>query len=75
MEQAAYQAGLIDSDILIDASRGLVQAGHFLNAMLSGPGMSISVISAMELIAGCTDSAHLSRVKQLLLQFTIVPSG
>ena len=73
MEEAADQAALIDTDILIDASRGLIQAGVLLNDMLRGPGVSTSAISAMELIAGCRDSASLSRIKQLLGQFTIVP--
>ena len=73
MEEAADQAALIDTDILIDASRGLIQAGVLLNDILRGPGISTSAISAMELIAGCRDSGHLSNIKQLLRQFSILP--
>jgi len=73
LEEAADQAALIDTDILIDASRGLIQAGVLLNDILRGPGISTSAISAMELIAGCRDSGHLSNIKQLLRQFSILP--
>ena len=73
MEQPTLRHGLIDTDILIDASRGLPQAGDFLNEMLAGNGITISVVSAMELIAGCRDSVQLANTKQLLTSFTIAP--
>lgn len=72
MEQPTLRHGLIDTDILIDASRGLVQAGEFLNEMLRSDGITISVISAMELISGCQNKNQLSNIKQLLDQFTIL---
>jgi predicted nucleic acid-binding protein len=73
LEQPTLRHGLIDTDILIDASRGLAQAGEFLNEMLNGNGITISVISAMELIAGCRDSAQLSNTKQFLASLTVHP--
>lgn len=71
MEQPTLRHGLIDTDILIDASRGLAQAGEFLNEMLEENGVTISVISAMELIAGCRDSTQLSSTKQFLAGLTV----
>ena len=73
MEQPPLRHGLIDTDILIDASRGFSQAGEFLNEMHAGGGVTTSVIAAMELAAGCRDSAQLADVKQLLATFTIAP--
>jgi len=73
VEQPTLRHGLIDTDILIDASRGLAQAGEFLNEMLAGDGVTVSVITAMELVVGCRDSAQLTNVKQLLASFTIAP--
>lgn len=73
MEQPTHRHGLIDTDILIDASRGVARAGEFLNVMLAGDGVSISVITAMELIVGCRDTTQLTNVKQLLSTFNIMP--
>ncbi len=73
MEQQALRNGLIDTDVLIDASRGLAQAREFLNEVSNGGGIIISVISAMELTSGCRDTAQLSSVKQFLAGVTVVP--
>ncbi len=73
MEQPTLRYGLIDTDILVDASRGLTQAGEFLNEMLVGTSITVSAISAMELIAGCRDGAQLANVKQAIAQFTVMP--
>jgi len=69
--QEILQHGLVDTDILIDASRGLVQAGRFLNEMRAAEAITISIISAMEVIAGCRDSAQLIDTKLFLDQFDI----
>lgn len=73
MEQPTLRRGLIDTDILIDASRGLEQSGDFLNEMLRSGGIVISSVTAMELIAGCRDSGHLADVKHLLGRLHILP--
>jgi len=64
--------GLTDSDILIDASRGLAEAVAFLTAQ-QNVGSRISVISAMELVAGCRNAKELSQVQQFLQTITILP--
>jgi len=46
-------AGLIDTDVLIDAMRGHAAAQAFLVVQRAQGGPHISVISAMELIQGC----------------------
>ena len=64
--------GLIDSDILIDASRGLAEAIAFLTFQKS-EGSRISVISAMELIVGCRNAKELLQVQGFLQMVTILP--
>ena len=71
MERATQQPGLIDTDILIDASRGMTDAGSFLDDRQAGDGLTISVISAMELLMStlsdqirkCPPRVNLSIVK------------
>ena len=73
MEQPPHRHGLVDTDILIDASRGIDQAGEFLNEIKRHVGISVSVISAMELVAGCKDSAQLRQTKSFLEQVAVFP--
>ena len=73
MEQAANQAGLIDTDIFVDSSRGLPEANRFLDEWHSAGGPIISIVSVMELIAGCRSAAQLSDVQQVAEQSRVVP--
>jgi predicted nucleic acid-binding protein len=69
MAAAALPSGLIDTDILIDAQRGVKPAIAFLSAQRSiAPRKRnrVSVITAMELIAGCHDKREMEIVKQFL---------
>lgn len=70
---AGHPAGLIDTDILIDAERGLADAVTFLAAQHAVAGVRISIVSAMELITGCRNSAELAKVRQFLQSVTILP--
>lgn len=72
MASSNGEAGLTDSDILIDASRGLVEAVAFLTSQQSMGGR-ISIVSAMELVAGCRDAKQLSQVQQFLQRVVILP--
>jgi predicted nucleic acid-binding protein len=74
LEQSTRQYGLIDTDILIDASRGIAQAGEFLDEVASHSSITISIISAMELLIGCRNTKQLLDVKQTLDLFTILPT-
>ena len=73
MAAAGGAAGLTDTDILIDAARGVADALSFLNAQQIASGTSVSVISAMELVAGCGNKTELAQVQQFLQRITIVP--
>lgn len=45
--------GIVDTDILIDAARGLPESKTFLTGAGAAKDLKISVISAMELVTGC----------------------
>lgn len=66
-------AGLIDSDILIDATHGVADAHNLLVAQRSSGGPNISVISAMELVQGCRNLIELAQIRQFLHQTIILP--
>ena len=72
MASSNGEAGLTDSDILIDASRGLGEAIEFLTSQRSA-GSRISIVSAMELVAGCRNAKELSQVQQFLQRVAILP--
>jgi predicted nucleic acid-binding protein len=73
VEQPPLRHGLIDTDILVDASRGFSGSGEFLNEMLAADGIVISAISSMELISGCRDGVQLAKLKEAMARFSIVP--
>jgi predicted nucleic acid-binding protein len=70
---ASGAPGLTDTDILIDAARRLPAAIAFLSAQRLGAGISISIISSMELVAGCRDAAELREIQRFLRQVTSLP--
>lgn len=73
MAAASGTAGLTDTDILIDAARGLSDAVVFLDAQRAGGGISIGIITSMELVAGCRDAAELRRTQQFLRRVISLP--
>ena len=70
---AAPPSGLIDTDILIDELRGLAPAATFLSAQRSFGSVRISIVSAMELVQGCRNSADLRSVRGLLRRVVVLP--
>ncbi len=64
---------LVDTDILVDASRGVPEAIEFLKQAEAQGTLSISVITRMELLAGCRDKREQREVEQFLKRFTLVP--
>ena len=64
---------LIDTDILIDAARGLAEAKDYLKDLAANDIPAISAITEMELIVGCRDKAELRKLDQFLRQFQIIP--
>jgi predicted nucleic acid-binding protein len=56
-------AYLLDSDILIDMSRGNVPAGHYVNSLGD---WSLSIVSGMELVAGAKDKREVASIDIML---------
>ena len=73
MAAAAHAAALIDTDILVDAARGHLDAVAFLSAQHRTSGVQISIISAMELIVGSRNKVELSETKRFLQPARILP--
>jgi predicted nucleic acid-binding protein len=64
---------LLDTTILIDLSRGNPEAANFIDAAFSSETpLFISIISAMELVAGCRDKTEVRKVKKLIADFILI---
>lgn len=64
---------MIDTDILIDAERGIPDAASFLAVQHASTGVRLSVVSAMELMVGCRDAVEMGRLGQFLAYTTVLP--
>lgn len=64
---------VVDTDILIDVSRGVLQAIDSLNTLEAQSEVVISVITQMELIVGCQNKQELHQLERFLQRFRIVP--
>jgi predicted nucleic acid-binding protein len=62
---------LIDSDILIDISRGKQAAHEYVDALTEG--WAISQVSALELIVGARHKRDLANIDTFLSAYVIVP--
>lgn len=64
---------LLDTTVLIDLSRGDTDAADFVDtAFASGTPLFISVISAMELLAGCRDKVEVEKAEKLIADFNLI---
>ncbi|HFE67659.1 MAG TPA: type II toxin-antitoxin system VapC family toxin [Chloroflexi bacterium] len=63
---------VIDTDILIDTSRGVEYAIDFLSDLESQFELSISVVTQMELIVGCRNKAELHNLAKFLKRFRVI---
>lgn len=64
---------LLDTTVLIDLFRGEGAAADFVDAAFKSEiPLFISVISAMELIAGSRNQAEIEKAKKLVADFTLV---
>ncbi|MDX2039760.1 MAG: type II toxin-antitoxin system VapC family toxin [Acidobacteriota bacterium] len=66
-------SGLIDTDILIDATHKRPEALAVLSGQVAVGGIKISIVSAMELIQGSRNSTELSQTQQFLRRVSVVP--
>jgi predicted nucleic acid-binding protein len=62
---------LIDSDVLIDISRGQRAAREYLDALTEA--WAISQVSALELIVGARDQRDLANIDTFLSAYVVVP--
>ncbi|MEH2292382.1 type II toxin-antitoxin system VapC family toxin [Nostoc sp.] len=63
---------IVDSDILIDAGRGILEAVKYLPNRKASSGLAISIITQMELMVGCANKAELQTLENFLKQFYII---
>ncbi len=64
---------LLDSTILIDLSRGGITAAEYIDSeRAAAVSLFISVISAMELIAGCRNKGEVMKIKALVAEFSLL---
>ena len=63
---------MIDTDILIDAGRGITDAVTCLNNLQSKSALTTSVITEMELVVGCRNNAELQALQTFLKPFQVV---
>ncbi len=64
---------LLDTTVLIDLSRGYIQAATFIDEKHQAQTLLlISAISAMELIYGCRDNAEVKQASLLVADFTVL---
>ena len=72
MVPTPHTDGVIDTNILIDAMYGLPNAIGFLDEQQES-GIQISIISAMELVAGCRNKAEMRELQEFLEKITFLP--
>lgn len=64
---------LLDTTVLIDLSRGNAVAADFVDsARASDMPLFVSVVSAMELIAGCRDRVEVEKAGKLVASFSLI---
>jgi predicted nucleic acid-binding protein len=63
---------IVDTDILIDAGRGISDAVVCLEEIEQRDTLEISVITQMELIVGCRNKAELRNVERFLARFYVI---
>jgi predicted nucleic acid-binding protein len=63
---------LVDTDILIDVSRGEAEALAALSQLESQRDLAVSVITQMELVVGCRNTAELRALVQFLRRFAVL---
>lgn len=63
---------IVDTDILIDAGRGIREAIDYLQELERRTSLAVSIVTQMELIVGCRNTAELRDLEQFLRHFRIL---
>jgi len=64
---------IVDTDVLIDAGRKIVEAVNSLDHVEQRTGLRISVVTQMELMIGCHNKLELQALERFLMRFQIIP--
>lgn len=72
MDRTGHTNGVIDTDILIHATKGREDAITFLIEQRTA-GVQISIISAMELVVGSRNKTELTQTQKFLQGCTVLP--
>jgi predicted nucleic acid-binding protein len=64
---------ILDTDILIDAAKGVEDAIQCLLFFEKQTGIGISIVTFMELVVGCRDKTELRKTDRFLKKFKIFP--
>jgi predicted nucleic acid-binding protein len=63
---------LVDTDIFVDAGRGVENAVNYLYQRHRPSSLALSVVTQMELMVGCQSRAELRKLDKFLKQFSVV---
>jgi predicted nucleic acid-binding protein len=63
---------IIDTDVLIDAGRGVSEAVACLQIVEQRGSLGVSIITEMELIVGCRNKAELRTLARFLTRFQVI---
>ena len=63
---------VVDTDILIDVSRGAAEAVTYLGAAERRVPLAVSAVTEMELIVGCRDKRELAELEKFLSRFQVI---
>jgi predicted nucleic acid-binding protein len=63
---------IVDTDILIDAGRGISDAIACLQEIEQESSLAVSVVTEMELIVGCQSKAELRTLERFLNRFQVI---
>ncbi len=63
---------VVDTDILIDAGRGIEEALTFLEKYEHSTTLSVSIITKMELVVGCRDKHELRDMEKFISRFLVL---
>ena len=63
---------LIDTDVLIDYSRGIEKTKGILKNLESEHNLAISVVTQLELMVGCENKADFKSLQKFLSNFEII---
>ena len=63
---------LVDTDILVDAGRGVEEAVNYLYRTHRPSSLAVSVVTQMEFMVGCRSRPELRKLEKFLKQFSVM---